>query len=302
MKGVKASVDEGGSRVPCFIQWPGKIKAGTIVKQLAASIDIFPTLMDLSGLPIPTTFPLDGKSLMPLIKNPDADWLTRNIYTHVYKGSSLKAEPGAVRNNEYRLVISKGQNQLYNMLNDAGQKKDISAQNPAVVKELRRQYDNWFTDVTRQGIRPEITKIGYSQAPQVELFAPDAVKEGKVSYFATHGYAHDWFTGWQDPQDVVYWNIEAIEAGEYEIKLRYNAPKNFVGSTMQVSLNGKTVEKPVEKAFYASFYPSPDRVEHTEAFEKDWATLSMGKIYIPKGQHRLYGAERKPERLPPPLN
>ena len=68
MKGRKGSVDEGGIRVPLFVRWPGQIRPGTEVKQIAAHIDLFPTLVELCGVPMPETLSLDGVSLAPLLE------------------------------------------------------------------------------------------------------------------------------------------------------------------------------------------------------------------------------------------
>ena len=67
MRGIKASVHEGGSRVPLFVRWPGRIGAGTTVPALAAHIDLLPTLADLAGVPLPTGLALDGVSLAPAL-------------------------------------------------------------------------------------------------------------------------------------------------------------------------------------------------------------------------------------------
>ena len=67
MKGRKGSVDEGGVRAPFLIRWPGHIKPGTRVPQIAGAIDLLPTLADLAGVPVASTKPLDGKSIKPLL-------------------------------------------------------------------------------------------------------------------------------------------------------------------------------------------------------------------------------------------
>ncbi len=68
MKGKKGAVDEGGVRVPLFIRWPAKIKGETVVNQLAAHIDLLPTLVELSGITPTRSLPWDGKSLVPLLQ------------------------------------------------------------------------------------------------------------------------------------------------------------------------------------------------------------------------------------------
>ena len=67
MKGRKGSTDEGGVRAPFLIRWPGHIRPGTRVPQIAGAIDLLPTLADLAGIPVASHKPLDGMSLKPLL-------------------------------------------------------------------------------------------------------------------------------------------------------------------------------------------------------------------------------------------
>src|SRR4030095_1574895 len=77
MKGIKGSVHEGGVRVPLFIRWPGRIRPGTTVENIAAHIDLFPTLLELCGLSEPRTLSLDGISLVPLLEGKSDGWPER---------------------------------------------------------------------------------------------------------------------------------------------------------------------------------------------------------------------------------
>src|SRR5690606_13425514 len=63
LKGHKGTLWEGGHRVPAFACWPGKIPAGRTVDQLAISLDLFPTLVEVAGAEVPSDVHLDGESL-----------------------------------------------------------------------------------------------------------------------------------------------------------------------------------------------------------------------------------------------
>ena len=159
MKGAKGSVDEGGSRVPLFMRLPGRINAGVDVDRLTRHIDIFPTLAELAGAKIPEGLDLDGRSLLPLIKDPKAEWEDR--YTFFHRGrwgkkgagrwgrghcdpDKAKYEGFAVRNEQWRLV---GKNKLYNIDKDPGQKKNVAKAHPEVVKEMLAAYEKWWDEV-----------------------------------------------------------------------------------------------------------------------------------------------------------
>jgi arylsulfatase A len=66
-KGGKGSTWEGGLRMPGIAWWPGKIAPMQVQQEVATSLDIFPTFLDVAGVPRPPTVILDGVSLVPLI-------------------------------------------------------------------------------------------------------------------------------------------------------------------------------------------------------------------------------------------
>ena len=134
MKGRKGSAHEGGIRVPLFIRWPGHINPGTAVRQIAAHIDLLPTLVELCRLPMPRTLPLDGINLAPLLKGETANWPDRMIFTH--KGPS-----GSVRTERWRAVGTGKIWELYDMIADPGQKRNVAKQYMQLVKELRAAYE-----------------------------------------------------------------------------------------------------------------------------------------------------------------
>jgi len=89
MKGGKGSVHEGGTRVPAFFRWPGHLRAGIDVDRLTRHVDLFPTLAEIAGAEIPEG--LDGRSFLPLLLNPDAEWEDRFTFFHQGRwGSCLR--------------------------------------------------------------------------------------------------------------------------------------------------------------------------------------------------------------------
>jgi len=70
MRGKKASIYEGGHRVPFFMRWPaGGIDEGRDIDTLTAHVDLLPTLAELCGISVPASYKLDGRSLVPLLEN-----------------------------------------------------------------------------------------------------------------------------------------------------------------------------------------------------------------------------------------
>jgi len=154
MKGLKNSNDEGGSRVPFLLRWPGKIEAGRDMPTLAAHIDILPTLAALAGAPIPQN-QVEGRSLLPLLeKDVSVDWADRCIFNHICRWPTganpddFKDVQFSARNQRYRLVGPKkgGQPELFDMVEDPGQKSNIADQHPEVVKAMLDAYHQYWKE------------------------------------------------------------------------------------------------------------------------------------------------------------
>lgn len=292
MKGRKSSVDEGGARVPLYIRWPGKIKENTVVKQLAAHIDLFPTLVELTGIDMPSSSKAqDGISLAPLLYRNTSTWPDRALFTHVYRknasSATLTPYPGALRTTRYRFIRGESSDQLYDMINDPGQTQDIASKHREIVDSFHKHFDNWFADVTQIPIKPEITQIGSRGEKSIELFAPDANLSGKLAYYGGNGYVHDWFVGWKQPGDVATWNINVIKKGKYTVTVTYNAPEEMVGSPLNVIAAGHTLAAVVKRGFNGAFVNSPNRVADAGVPERKWGKLVMGSVMLEPGYHTL---------------
>ncbi|MCL4123844.1 UNVERIFIED_CONTAM: hypothetical protein GTU68_051736 [Idotea baltica] len=88
----KGTAWEGGVRVPCVMQWPGNIPAGIENSLSAMTIDVLPTIAEITGADLPT-LPIDGKSILPMLKgNPDAE-TPHEAYYFYYNTNELHAVP-----------------------------------------------------------------------------------------------------------------------------------------------------------------------------------------------------------------
>jgi len=144
----KGSQYEGGTHVPAFWRWKGKLGEGVDIAALTAHIDLFKTFCELAGAAIPESIQeIDGRSLLPLLEKPDGEWPDRNLFVH--KGRWEKgADPNksklkscAVRSQRWRFVDNRI---LYDISADPYEKKDVAAEHPEVVHRLRKAYDTWW--------------------------------------------------------------------------------------------------------------------------------------------------------------
>ena len=297
MAGVKGSNMEGGCRVPCFVRWPGHIKPGTTIKQIAAHIDLMGTIAALAGIARPKTLPLDGLDMTALLLGKASDWPDRMLF-----------EKKAVRTQQWRFQVgparrrargakpaqkTQATGQLYDMIADPGQKKDVAAGHPEVASRLKVAYDAWWADVSKglEGMPPPLP-VGYKQMPTVTLLAPEAHMSGKVHFKQGNGWAHDWLVNWVDPADRIWWEIDVVAAGKYRAEMLYCCPKADVGAKVRLETAGQAVEAAVVKAHNPAHLSSPDRVKRKEVYEKVWATLALGVLDLPAGQAKLTASAR----------
>ncbi len=148
MKGSKGSVEEGGTRVPSFWYWPNGFKGGVDVDRLAAHIDVFPTLAEAAGAKIPADLKLDGRSLLPLLKNPKANWPDRFLFIHAsnWGGPPMEHKDNgfAVRNEQYRLV---GNKEFFDVKADRSQTKNVCDSHQDITNKMKEAYNKWWDEV-----------------------------------------------------------------------------------------------------------------------------------------------------------
>ena len=287
MKGRKAKVDEGGVRVPLFIRWPAKIKAGTIVKELTAHIDLLPSLVDLVGIEFEETKPLDGRSFAPLIFEENHEWDDRLFFTHQSRWDSLEQFPASVRNNRYRAVRYGNNWELYDMENDPYQRKNVADQNSETVEQLTKAYDDWFLEVTKNLPKSRPIPVGFDKSPKTYLPAVESSFSGEIIFEGTSGWSNDWLVNWKSTNDQVWWDLDIVEAGDYEVIVEYTLEKGSEGVKLIASLDELQNSITINDAFDPEFIPSPDRVERGEVYEKEWALKSFGNMYLKEGNQRL---------------
>ncbi len=70
----KETLYEGGARVPLLMMWPKRLRAGTTDRHLVSNVDFTPTIFDACGIKPPKDMTLDGRSMLPVLLDPQASW------------------------------------------------------------------------------------------------------------------------------------------------------------------------------------------------------------------------------------
>jgi arylsulfatase A-like enzyme len=147
LKGHKFSLYEGGMRVPGIMHWPGHIAAGQILSDPCASMDIFPTFLNIAGGDV-SQYEVDGMDILSYVAE-NEELPERTIYWEMGKQT-------AVRKGKWKLVLN-GQLvegaapedavHLANLEVDMGEKRNLKGENPDLTEDLKHSAEEWRTNI-----------------------------------------------------------------------------------------------------------------------------------------------------------
>lgn len=168
MRGAKGTAFLGGTRANAFWRWPGTLEARD-VDTLASSIDFTPTVLALTGTPLPESLrsQVEGQSLAPFMRIGPVSilWPSRTLVTHVGRWNrGASPETGkyvgcSVRTDQWHLVsslqpgakpaaVAQGPRWLlFDVKKDYAEQTNVAADHPAVVKALSEHFERWWADV-----------------------------------------------------------------------------------------------------------------------------------------------------------
>ena len=132
LRGGKGSLHEGGVRVPTIFNWPARLKP-RVVNEPLHMVDIMPTALALAGAKAnPADKPLDGKDIWATVAegkpSPHDDIL---VNVEAFRGAVIKGKWKLVK-----IALLPGKTELFDLAADPGEKNDVAAQNPEVVRDL----------------------------------------------------------------------------------------------------------------------------------------------------------------------
>jgi arylsulfatase A-like enzyme len=243
MRGKKSSIYEGGHRVPFFIYWPnGSLTGGRDVDTLAAHYDVLPTLAELCGLDIPSSYNLDGRSLVPLLKDRHAPWDRDHLVMQFHGGAGFSYAPCAekdsyVMTERWRLLDGL---ELYDMEADPAQRKDVASEHPEVVAQLRAIYQPYWDSVA-----PRMTPV------RIDLGNPTdnpAVLCSQDWYMPKGNPPWSFGLIQKLPKVTAPWMVDVKRAGRYRMTLRQwpaEANKPVIAVRAKVVISGQEQEGPV---------------------------------------------------------
>jgi len=145
LRADKGHLYEGGIRVPLIIRWPGKIKPRTLDETPVILTDLYPTILEVSGIDSNVNYPVDGKNLLPLLKerkklnNRSLFWHYPNFAFH--RDNRLGS---AIREGDYKLLhfYDNDSIELYNLRKDISETNDLSRELPQLALKLKNKLES----------------------------------------------------------------------------------------------------------------------------------------------------------------
>lgn len=143
LKGYKGNVYEGGVRVPFVVQWKGKLPEGKVYDEPVISLDVFATSAALACAKVPESHKLDGVNIVPYLSGENKG-IPHDVL-HWRSGGS--AGRWAVRQGRYKLVKEGAESELFDLVSDVGESKNLAADKPELVKQLQKLHDSWNAEL-----------------------------------------------------------------------------------------------------------------------------------------------------------
>jgi len=156
LRGKKATLWEGGIRVPSVVEWPARLRGGRIVIAPVGTSDFLPTLMNAAGLMPDETRPVDGLNVLPLLEGKAIRRPSPVAFQAPVKSKKdVLAEPGSLQlalvGERHKLISVNGGKRwfLYDLVNDPEERDDLALDKPEIVRSMRAALLEWTESCAR---------------------------------------------------------------------------------------------------------------------------------------------------------
>jgi len=135
LKGSKSTMWEGGLRVPFLARWPGRIPAGRVTGEFLTALELFPMLVDIAGAERPRDVVLDGFNALPVLQGKEPS----SRHEMFWQRRSDKA----ARVGSWKWIDSAKGRGLFDLSQDPGEVRDLSAERPEVLAQVKARFAAW---------------------------------------------------------------------------------------------------------------------------------------------------------------
>ncbi|MEK9517559.1 MAG: sulfatase-like hydrolase/transferase, partial [Flavobacteriaceae bacterium] len=214
MRGRKSSVHRGGIRVPFFMRYPSRFSGNREMDQMAAHIDLLPTLSQLCGAPLPRDRKIDGRSFVPAL---EGKALTeRSFFSYWTRKFPEKYNNVALQRGNYKLVGKTDFDakiedfELYNLKADPFEKTNLIAQDKEKATSLKTAMDAFISELSTSPnlVEPPRIAVGTPHENPVYLNRNDAGGQRGI---------------WNQEEVFSFWKVD-LEKGIYNLKFKFLKP------------------------------------------------------------------------------
>ena len=278
LKERKGSTNEGGVRVPFFIQWPKKIPSGIRVNQISSVLDIFPTLIELTNNSSEIDF--DGLSFKKYLEDQKFKDDQRKIFS--YWNNKI-----SVRNNRF---ILDNQNNLFDLKVDHQQEIVVNNKFTKEYNELKKAKNVWkntVVDKYKKSIKRRRFTVNDLESVYTHLPARDAEITGDLKRSSIHANC-SFIENWENKEDYIYWDVEVLSSGKSNVELYYTLPENSVGTEIAIEYEDQIIYKEL-KTFHDPKLQGyeKDIIKRIESYTKEFNKVTIGDIDFKKGSSVL---------------
>lgn len=236
----KGYLYDGGVRVPLLVAWPGVVKPGTVVDQVAGSIDLFPTLCEAAGL---KDAKADGVSLRSSFTGKGLG--DRALYWHYPHYSNQGGKPcGAVRSGDYKLIefYEDGRRELFDVRKDLFESRNLIADKPAVAKELAAKLAAWRTAVgaTMPTPNPAYTPNPPAKDGMITLPARTATVRGVMLRYEPLPHKNT-LGFWVNKDDSAAFEFTVVAPGKYTVEVLQGCGKGSGGAEVELAVGDQAL-------------------------------------------------------------
>ncbi len=146
----KFTTYEGGMRLPCLVRFPGRVPAGTVCREIAATIDLLPTFAHLAGAKVPDDRVIDGRNIWPLMAGEAGAKSPHEAY--FYRGRAVRTGPWKLHLQANSTVKDQPVGalpQLYNLDTDISETRNVAEEHPEIVQRLKQLVEEHQQEIAK---------------------------------------------------------------------------------------------------------------------------------------------------------